>query len=260
MSATRCGRRLAIWAALLVTACAPLLSWAQGYPNQQIRIIVPVPAGGGVDLLARSIGQKLAGNLNVPVVIDNRPGASAAIGTADLAKAPPDGYTIMMAYSAHATNPIFNPNLPYNTDKDFTAINFVGYIPLILVTPVNSGLDSVAKLIETARAKPGSLAYASGVPPPGSTPWPAIFWRTSGIARIFTTSALSRSMTGFGVLAGANRPNQAVTSNPGKPDSATVGTFGSSDVRRGPVTASARRRPLSMCCSTDGMVEKYTCT
>ena len=162
MSATRCGRRLAIWAALLVTACAPLLSWAQGYPNQQIRIIVPVPAGGGVDLLARSIGQKLAGNLNVPVVIDNRPGASAAIGTADLAKAPADGYTIMMAYSAHATNPIFNPNLPYNTDKDFTAINFVGYIPLILVTPVNSGLDSVAKLIETARAKPGSLAYASG--------------------------------------------------------------------------------------------------
>ena len=162
MSATRCGRRLATWAALLVTACAPLLSWAQGYPNQQIRIIVPVPAGGGVDLLARSIGQKLAANLTVPVVIDNRPGASAAIGTADLAKAPADGYTIMMAYSAHATNPIFNPNLPYNTDKDFTAINFVGYIPLILVTPVNSGLDSVAKLIETARAKPGSLAYASG--------------------------------------------------------------------------------------------------
>ena len=162
MGATQFGRRLAVCAMLLVTAIAPAVSWAQAYPSQPIRMIVPVPAGGGVDLLARAISQKVALSTGVSVVVENKPGASAAIGTGDLAKAPPDGYTIMMAYSAHATNPIFNPNLPYDTNKDFTAISFVGYIPLILVTPANGPLDSVKTLIETARAKPGSLAYASG--------------------------------------------------------------------------------------------------
>lgn len=134
---------------------------AQDFPKGPIRIIVPVPAGGGVDLLARTIGQKMATNMGVAVVIENKAGASAAIGTAELAKSAPDGYTIMMAYSAHATNPVFNPNLSYDTNKDFTAIGFVGYIPLILVTNPNSGIDSVKKLIEIAKAKPG-LPYASG--------------------------------------------------------------------------------------------------
>jgi tripartite-type tricarboxylate transporter receptor subunit TctC len=123
---------------------------------------VPVPAGGGVDLLSRTIGQKMAANMGVPVVVENKAGASAAIGTAELAKSPPDGYTIMMAYSAHATNPIFNPNLAYDTEKDFAPIAFVGYIPLILVTQPTSGIDSVKTLIERARAKPGGVAYASG--------------------------------------------------------------------------------------------------
>lgn len=135
---------------------------AQGFPNRPIRLIVPVPAGGGVDLLSRTIGQKMAVNMGVPVVVENKAGASAAIGTAELAKSPPDGYTIMMAYSAHATNPIFNPNLAYDTEKDFAPIVFVGYIPLILVTQPMSGIDSVKTLIERARAKPGGVAYASG--------------------------------------------------------------------------------------------------
>jgi tripartite-type tricarboxylate transporter receptor subunit TctC len=135
---------------------------AQEFPNRPIRLIVPVPAGGGVDLLSRTIGQKVATNMGITVLIENKAGASAAIGTAELAKSPPDGYTIMMAYSAHATNPIFNPNLTYDTEKDFASIVFVGYIPLILVTQPTSGIDSVQKLIEMARAKPGSIAYASG--------------------------------------------------------------------------------------------------
>lgn len=132
------------------------------FPNRPIRFVVPVPAGGGVDLLSRAIGQKLAASTGVPVVIENKPGASAAIGTQFLARSAPDGYTIMMAYSAHATNPIFNPNLSYDTEKDFAPIVFVGYIPLILVTPPGSGLDSVNGLIEEAKAKPGQLQYASG--------------------------------------------------------------------------------------------------
>ena len=148
-------------AAGLIATAAPAAQ-AQDYPRGPIRFIVPVPAGGGVDLLARTIGAKMATSMGVPVVIENKAGASAAIGTADLAKAPGDGYTIMMAYSTHATNPVFNPNLAYDTDKDFTAVAFVGYIPLIMVTQPNSGIDSVRKLVDMARAKPGSIAYASG--------------------------------------------------------------------------------------------------
>lgn len=148
-------------AAGLMAAAAPAAR-AQDYPKAPIRFIVPVPAGGGVDLLARTIGAKMATSMGVSVVIENKAGASAAIGTADLAKAPGDGYTIMMAYSTHATNPVFNPNLAYDTDKDFTAVAFVGYIPLIMVTQSNSGIDSVRKLVDMARAKPGSIAYASG--------------------------------------------------------------------------------------------------
>ena len=153
--------------ALMALLCATLLSGAalaqaQDFPSKPIRIIVPVPPGGGVDLLSRAIGQKMSSNLGVPVVIENKPGASAAIGTAELARSAPDGYTIMMAYSAHATNPIFNPNLAYDTERDFAPIVFVGYIPLILVTPAGGGIDSVKTLIDQARAKPGQLQYASG--------------------------------------------------------------------------------------------------
>jgi tripartite-type tricarboxylate transporter receptor subunit TctC len=101
-------------------------------------------------------------SMGVPVVVDNRAGASAAIGTEVLAKSRPDGYTIMMGYSAHATNPIFNPGLPYDTKKDFAAIAHVGYIPLILVVPASSPASSVKELIALAKAKPGELQFASG--------------------------------------------------------------------------------------------------
>ena len=125
--------RIALLAIAWATLTAP--AWAQHYPDHPIKLIVPVPPGGGVDILARAIGQKMSLSLGVPVVVDNRAGASAAIGTEVLAKSRPDGYTIMMGYSAHATNPIFNPGLPYDTKRDFSAIAHVGYIPLILVVP-----------------------------------------------------------------------------------------------------------------------------
>jgi tripartite-type tricarboxylate transporter receptor subunit TctC len=145
-----------LWTAL------PMPASAQQYPDRPIKLIVPVPAGGGVDILSRAIGQKMSISMGVPVIVDNRAGASAAIGTEVLAKSPPDGYTIMMGYSAHATNPIFNPNLPYDTKKDFAAIAHVGYIPLILVVPASSPVNSVKELIALAKAKPGELQFASG--------------------------------------------------------------------------------------------------
>ena len=134
----------------------------QAYPSKPIRFVVPVPPGGGVDFLTRVLGQKMAESMGVAVIPDNKPGASAAIGTDFVAKAPPDGYTIMMGYSAHATNPIFTPKLPYDVEKDFAAIVFVGYIPLILVTHPSFRANSVKELIALAKARPGEVQYASG--------------------------------------------------------------------------------------------------
>lgn len=135
---------------------------AQRYPDHPIKLIVPVPPGGGVDILSRAIGSRMQQSMGVPVVIDNKAGASAAIGTEALAKSPPDGYTIMMGYSAHATNPIFSTSLPYDTHRDFSTIAHVGYIPLILVVNANSPYHSLQDLIAAAKAKPGQLQFASG--------------------------------------------------------------------------------------------------
>jgi tripartite-type tricarboxylate transporter receptor subunit TctC len=135
---------------------------AQRYPDHPIKLIVPVPPGGGVDLLSRAIGTKMQLSMGQPVVIDNKAGASAAIGTEILAKSPPDGYTIMMGYSAHATNPIFSTSLPYDTNKDFAAIAHVGYIPLILVVNASSPYQTLQELIAAAKANPGKLQFASG--------------------------------------------------------------------------------------------------
>jgi tripartite-type tricarboxylate transporter receptor subunit TctC len=145
--------------ALALVAATPAHA---AYPDHSIKLIVPVPPGGGVDLLSRAIGAKMQTSMGVPVVIENKAGASAAIGTEALAKSPPDGYTIMMGYSAHATNPIFVPNLPYDTNKDFAAVAHVGYIPLILEVNAASPYKSVSELIAAARAKPGELQFASG--------------------------------------------------------------------------------------------------
>ncbi len=125
-------------------------------------MIAPSPAGGSVDILARTVGQYLAANLGVPVIVDNRVGASGVIGTELLAKSPPDGYTMMMGYSAHATNPIFIKKLPYDTLKDFSGVAHVGDIPLLLVVHPLVPAQSVRELIALAKARPGQLQFAAG--------------------------------------------------------------------------------------------------
>ena len=154
--------RRGLLAALLLFALIPGAAQAQKYPSRPIKMIVPVPPGSGTDLIARTVGQKMSERLGVPVIIENRPGASAAIGTDLLAKSAPDGHTIMMGYTVHATNPIFNPHLPYDTLKDFAAIAYVCYIPLVLDVHPSVPVNSVQELIALARAKPGQLQYASG--------------------------------------------------------------------------------------------------
>jgi tripartite-type tricarboxylate transporter receptor subunit TctC len=148
-------------AAGLLLALAPA-AYAQKYPSRPVKLIVPVPPGSGTDLIARTLGNKMSQNMGVPFVVENRGGASAAIGTDLLAKAPPDGYTIMMGYTVHATNPIFNSKLPYDTLRDTAPIAYVCYIPLVLDVHPSVPPNSVQELIAFAKTNPGKLSYASG--------------------------------------------------------------------------------------------------
>jgi tripartite-type tricarboxylate transporter receptor subunit TctC len=134
---------------------------AQNWPTQPVRIIAPVPAGGGVDLLSRAIAQKLQEQWNQSVVVENKPGASALIGTDFVAKAT-DGHTLLMGYSVLATNKYLVSKLPYDLDRDLAPIIHVGYIPLILVTQPTFPANSVKELIALLKANPGKYAYASG--------------------------------------------------------------------------------------------------
>jgi tripartite-type tricarboxylate transporter receptor subunit TctC len=146
----------------LLLAAAPAAAQVQKYPSRPIKMIVPVPPGSGTDLIARAIGQKMSERMGVPVIVENRPGASAAIGTDALAKAPADGYTIMTGYTVHATNPIFNSKLPYDTLRDTAPIVYLCYIPLVLDVHPSVPVNSVQELIDLARSQPGRLSYASG--------------------------------------------------------------------------------------------------
>ena len=140
----------------------PAHAQAQKFPTKPIKLIIPVPPGSGVDLISRTLGAKMSEQMGVPIIPENRGGASAAIGTDLLAKSAPDGYTIMMGYTVHATNPIFNSKLPYDTLRDTTPIAYICYIPLVLVVNPSVQANNVQELIGLARAKAGGLSYASG--------------------------------------------------------------------------------------------------
>jgi tripartite-type tricarboxylate transporter receptor subunit TctC len=139
---------------------APATAHAQPYPNRPIKIIVPYAAGGAVDIVARTIGQPLAEALKQPVIVDNRPGASANIGMEMVAKATADGYTLLMASNGIATNGALFPNLGFD-GRDFAPIAKIGYAPLVIVVPASSPAKSLKDLIAMATAEPGKLTYAS---------------------------------------------------------------------------------------------------
>jgi tripartite-type tricarboxylate transporter receptor subunit TctC len=159
----RVARVIDVLAAVLlgVAPLAPLTVHAQAYPDRLIKIIVPYPAGGAVDIVARTIGQPLAEALKQPTIIDNRPGASANIGMEMVAKATPDGYTLLMASNGIATNMALFPSLTFDGRRDFAPIAKIGYAPLVIVVPVSSPVKSLKELIAMAKAEPGKLTYAS---------------------------------------------------------------------------------------------------
>jgi tripartite-type tricarboxylate transporter receptor subunit TctC len=149
---------------IAAAACAAILApaAAQQYPTKPIRFIVPFAPGGGTDLLARTIAQKLNEAWGQPVVVDNRAGGGGNIGTDLVAKSPPDGYTLVMGYVGNlAINPFLFKNLPYDPRKDFAPISLAAVAPNVLVAHPAVGAKSVKELVALAKAKPGALNYAS---------------------------------------------------------------------------------------------------
>jgi tripartite-type tricarboxylate transporter receptor subunit TctC len=135
---------------------------AQAFPDKPVRIIVGYPPGGGTDLAARLVQQPLSTRWNQPVVIDNRPGANAVIAAEAVAKAKPDGYTLLMAYATEVSlNPVTMKKLPYDPVKDFAPIVQVAGAPLVLAVNPALPANSVKDLVALAKAKPGALSYSS---------------------------------------------------------------------------------------------------
>ena len=152
---------LGLGSSLLATGLLPGTALA-AFPDKPIKLIVPVPPGSGVDAVSRALGQAMGESMGVQVVNEYKPGASAVVGSEALAKSPPDGYTIMMGYTAHSTNPLFNANVPYDTLKDFTTVMYVCYIPTVLMVHPSLPVSTVPELIAYMKAKPGNYTYASG--------------------------------------------------------------------------------------------------
>jgi tripartite-type tricarboxylate transporter receptor subunit TctC len=150
-------------AALSAAVCA-----ADAYPTKPVRMIVPFPAGGGVDIVARSLAPHLTERWKQQVVVDNRPGAGAIIGADVAAKSPADGYTLLLANTAHAINATLHRKLAFDPVRDFAPITLIATQPSVLAVHPSVPAKSVKELIALARAKPGSLNFASsgnGTPP-----------------------------------------------------------------------------------------------
>jgi tripartite-type tricarboxylate transporter receptor subunit TctC len=147
----------------LISLCSNVFAQdvASAYPNQRITMVVPAGAGGITDNLARILGEQLSVILRQPVIIDNKPGASGIIGTGLVARAKPDGYTILMSFPAHVINPSLKKDMPYNTTKDFAAIAKVGTVSQILLVNQDSKVKSLQEFVQMAKSKPGDLNYGS---------------------------------------------------------------------------------------------------
>ena len=153
--------RTAIVAASCLVACLPALA-ADPYPAKPIRLLVGFAPGGGNDILARYVAQRLQESLKQNVVVENRPGASGALAVEALKQAAPDGYTLMVAPSSTMTvNPVLIRNLPYDPRRDVAPISLLGRFPLVLVVGPAIPANSVSEVVALARAKPGQLAYSS---------------------------------------------------------------------------------------------------
>src|SRR3954463_12574931 len=147
---------------------APLLLWvawglamAQPYPSRPIKIVVPATTGGAIDLIARSLAEKMSVPLGQPVIVENKPGAANNLGTDFVAKSPPDGYTLVIVASSHATNKWLYKNLPYDPVKDFEPVVYTHVVPLLLAVHPSVPAKTVPELVTWVKANPDKAIYAS---------------------------------------------------------------------------------------------------
>jgi tripartite-type tricarboxylate transporter receptor subunit TctC len=167
---------------LAVLCClASLSAGAQNFPAKPIKVVVGYAAGGAVDIVARTVGQSMAASLGQAVVVENKPGAGTNIAVRAVIDAPADGYTLMLAANALAANMALYQPAPFDAERDLVPVSLVGRVPVVIATGAQSGVASLAALIEQAKAKPGMLNYAT--PGNGSTPHLAVelFARAAGV-------------------------------------------------------------------------------
>ena len=157
-------KRFLLAALGILTLCTSLSGHAQTYPAKAVRIIVPFAAGGPADISARFIGQRLSEALGQPFVIEDRPGAGSVIGTDAVAKAPADGYTLLMMSNTHTVNESLIPNKPFELMRDFVAVAPINYSDLVLVVHPSVKANNLKELIALAKANPKGMNYASSGP------------------------------------------------------------------------------------------------
>ena len=150
--------RIAAGAALLFAAAT---AFAQGFPTKAVTLMVPFAPGGGSDTVARTIQAKLSEKLGQPVLVENRTGASGAIATAAVAKAPPDGHTLFLSWDTHAINPVIMKDLPYDTFRDFASVTLLARLPLVMGAWAGLPANNLAEFVALAKRQPGKLNYAS---------------------------------------------------------------------------------------------------
>ena len=136
-------------------------AFGQNYPNRPVRIVVPYPPGGGTDILARTLAQKLTELLGQPVVVDNRAGANGIIGTDQAAKAKPDGYTVLIAIATHAINPMLYAKLPYDTNTDLLPVSLLAEYPFVITVHPTVPAKTIREFIAFAKTHRNQLSYAS---------------------------------------------------------------------------------------------------
>ncbi len=153
-----------LFALLALALLSPGAALAQDYPARPVRIIVPFAAGGPADIYARFVAQRLSDSLGQPFTVDNRPGGGSVIGTDAAAKAPADGYTLLMMSNTHTVNESLIPNKPYGLLKDFVAVAPVNSSDLVLVVHPKTGFATLRELIAAAKARPKGMNYASSGP------------------------------------------------------------------------------------------------
>lgn len=153
-------RRAAL--AALALAMGPLAAQAQDFPNKPIKLVVGYAAGGPTDVIARIVGQEISTTLGQPVVVDNKAGANGNIGTEFVARAPADGYTVIVNTLSHNVNPLMNPGIvKYDPVKDFTPVSLAVVLPQLVVVAHDSPYQTIADLIKAAKAEPNNVSYGS---------------------------------------------------------------------------------------------------